>query len=315
MRLTPEDVGHSITVLLTPANTDGVTGSVASFVSPIVKPAYPGVSAVAIASSEGVKEGVGLSVSYTYTGGTEGETLIQWCRCGSPEAELVPIDGATGATYVPVSEDVGSYIAVKVKPVRDDGAVGHGAKAVTSSAVASSPPTCSDLSLQPMEPLSGVAVAAVYTYIGPQPETSRVTWTRVREDGEDELLAGLVAEIGYQYTPTPEDVGCRLRVTLVPEGAGLVGAAVTAVTEPVAALPEFRSVRVEGEAKVDAALAVACEYEGPEPEGESVFVWECAEDSGEMRRLPETGRQLQLDAELLGLRVRCVATPVDAKGL
>jgi hypothetical protein len=123
--------------------------------------------------------------------------LFQWLR------DAAPIDGATGSTYTPTSDDIGAKLSVVVSYVR----TGFDGSALTSASTKDVSPADFVLSTKPSIPASihvGVAVSVDVGSWSPAPTSYTYKWLR---NGKAILNA-----TSASYTPVAADLGRKLTV-------------------------------------------------------------------------------------------------------
>ena len=106
---TTSDGATSDATTLTPSTTSTVTTATSS----------PAIQSVNIEGDARVRST--LTAVVVATGSPEPSIEYQWQRAGLSSGPYVDIDGATGETYVPVEDDLGAYIRVKVIASNDAG--------------------------------------------------------------------------------------------------------------------------------------------------------------------------------------------------
>ncbi|GAQ78250.1 AIR9 protein [Klebsormidium nitens] len=120
-----DDVGRHLKCECTVVDVFGRAAPPVACVTDVVKAAEPKIERLQV-DGRGFHTST-YAVRGTYSGGREGKSVIQWFRASGakPNEDLTPIPGATGPVYEAQLDDVGSRLAARYTPVRDDGAVGE----------------------------------------------------------------------------------------------------------------------------------------------------------------------------------------------
>uniref|UniRef100_A0A7S1NHV3 AMP-activated protein kinase glycogen-binding domain-containing protein n=1 Tax=Eutreptiella gymnastica TaxID=73025 RepID=A0A7S1NHV3_9EUGL len=272
--LTAEDIGCRIQLEAVPIRHDWVTGRPVQVTSEVVIAGVPVCTHLDVVGRYVEDEPLHAEVSYA--GGKEGASVLQWLRetaDTTPEGEplFVPIEGETRPTYVLGSADVGWRVAVDYTPVSSEGQEGDTNRFVTEP-IEAGLPMFTGLEIRGA-PAEGEPLEVAVDYFGGQPGAHAVQWIRVnakRKQLED------VGERGaWQYTPTAQDVGCALRVTLVPvRSDGVHGEQRSVQTAHVEGrAPSASNVRLECEAfEFGETVQVVADYTGG-LEGNSLVQW------------------------------------------
>ncbi|GJP84735.1 hypothetical protein CLOP_g14794 [Closterium sp. NIES-67] len=342
-----EAIGSHLAVRLVPVRADGVKGRPVVAVSSA--PVQEGEPQVLSVDMEGEEEEGGVLVGYyTYQGGAEGDSLLEWYRYpdedGQPgqHGELVEDEdsdrmaGGGMSRHVPTASDVGGFLSFRVTPVRSDGATGAPQAVCTAGPIRAALPSVSDVWVEG-DLVEGGRLVPRWTYAGqagqyPHPvmlpdmsdkrrmHPSKLTHPaaagavggeRGTEQGEGE---GGEEEEGMRVVG--EEVGRVVAVVCVPvRDDGEEGAAVeSAPVGPVmAAPPACVHLEVDGDMWHGGQLSCRARYHGGQ-QGESRVAWVRVTPAGEEQLV---GRQASytLTADDVGCRMRVEFTPVRADGV
>jgi fibronectin type 3 domain-containing protein len=163
----------------------------------------------------------------------------QWQRCDADGTDCDAIPGATGGNYTAVAADAGHALRVAVTaagPGGDDTAT----SAPTTPIEALPAPDAAPENTAPPT-IHGPAVEGVPlevefgTWTGTDPIDRAYRWQRCDADGSG--CAGIEGATTLQYVPTPDDVGKRLRVTVIARNDAGTGEATSELTDRVVARP------------------------------------------------------------------------------
>jgi hypothetical protein len=216
--LTDADVGHTIRVEVTAANSAGDDSAVsaptaATLPAPPVNTTQPpaptgtGVDGGTLTAAPGAWTGDG-TITYTY----------QWQRCDADGTGCVDIDDATGETYSPAPGDVGHAIVVEVTATNPGGSSTE-ASAPTAAPIAAAPPVNSVPPSVTGDPADGVTLTAdPGTWTGTPTIDYEYQWQRCDADGAN--CEDLDGETGETYTPGPGDIGHTITVVVTATNAG-----------------------------------------------------------------------------------------------
>jgi lysozyme len=175
----------------------------------------------------------------TWAGGKPIAFTYQWKSCDAAGANCVSIDGATRASYDPVSGDVGHSLKVLVTATAASGT----AKTLTPPTVSVSPagvtPSARPANLHPPQILGAsrvgqVLASSVGTWSG-APKTFAYRWQRCDATGANCLAIAKATKA--TYTLTPDDLGSTLALIVTATGAGGAASARADTTDVVAAAP------------------------------------------------------------------------------
>lgn len=211
-----------------------------------------------------VAEGDRLTVSYTYSGGQEGETTLAWFRVGA-NGEETPLDLADPwAGLELMLDDTGSRIRVEVTPVRDDWVAGPPQSKVTPI-VTAGVPRCRSIAIVG-ELVQDSALEAQVTYAGGFEGTSKFQWFRFDEASQQ--FAPIAGQTSKRYIVGLQDVRSRLAVEYVPVSRDSVEgepARCVLSIHIAPAKPRIRSIVLKGRCEEQAPLALELDYFGGYP--------------------------------------------------
>eukprot|EP01012_Entosiphon_sulcatum_P009909 TRINITY_DN1569_c0_g1_i2.p1 TRINITY_DN1569_c0_g1~~TRINITY_DN1569_c0_g1_i2.p1 ORF type:complete len:1122 (+),score=126.98 TRINITY_DN1569_c0_g1_i2:29-3394(+) len=208
----PEDIGHTIGVQVTPVREDGKQGEPASVeTSRVIIAGEPQLFELRFACSNGLVEGNTLRLHAQYSGGLEGASVISWYRTAEEEDdwEEIPSEG-DGKTHLLTIADIFRRLRVEYTPIRADGLAGP-ACSVETEVVQPGAPRALNVDLT----TNGLSYKGMFAYFGGRPGEHHHQWSRVRDDGSETVICVTRGEIS-EYSPLPEDAGCRLRYGVKP---------------------------------------------------------------------------------------------------
>jgi len=233
-RLTAEDVGATVRVVVTATN-DGGVGTATSAATATVTGGPPVNTALPAISGPLPRDGQ----TYTGTLGTWAGTAPlllerQWLRCSSSGGACSVIAGETAETYTLRAADVGRTVRLEVRATN-----AHGSAVVQSApspVIGATPPVN-----EALPEASGLArdgetlTALTGTWSGTPSLVFSYAWQRCDE------LTGTCGDVpgatGATYRLGDADVGHRLRVRVAAVNGGGSAAATSAATDPVAPSP------------------------------------------------------------------------------
>jgi len=230
--LTGADVGEAIRVTVVASNAAGSTTAssvlTASVTALAVAPSNTNPPTIAGAAQDGATL---TTNNGTWTGTAPFTFSYEWRRCHPAGDSCVAVDGATSASYVLTTADVGSTIRVAVS-ANNAGGTTTVASAVTA-VVSAAPP---NNAVAPT--ISGVAqdnkalTASSGNWTGSTPITYAYQWRRCNGSGQGcANISGATASI---YTATTADVGATIRVMVTGSNVAGSSAATSAQTAAVA---------------------------------------------------------------------------------
>ncbi|WVZ61871.1 hypothetical protein U9M48_011679 [Paspalum notatum var. saurae] len=210
--VTKEAVGKFVSFKCTPVRDDGIVGEARSFIGKDrVTPGMPTLLSLEV-TGEAI-EGATMFASKRYWGGEEGETMFRWILASADGTEK-EIEGATSSSYTLKCDDIGFYISVLCKPVRNDGVHGSLASTEAIGPIIPGPPTCQSLELAGSM-VEGARLTFNAEYTGGLRGSCIQEWFRLYGDGSkdkliaDEYLDLDLADVNCQieliYTPVRED--------------------------------------------------------------------------------------------------------------
>jgi hypothetical protein len=224
------DVGQTVRVRVTAANSAGETTQATSDATAVIAPRLPAmIAAPTVAGTAQV--GQQLSGSTGRWSGTPTITYAyRWLRCDQL-ALCTPIAGATAPTYTPGGDDVGMGLRVEVTATNGAGSVS--AQSASTTLVPAIAPTSTDapsISGSPRDRLTLTADDGSFDG-APAPAITRV-WERCDQDG----CTAIGGASGSTYTLGAEDVGFTLRVAVTATNAAGSVTVRSASSAPVQAM-------------------------------------------------------------------------------
>lgn len=320
-RLVLADVGCSLEFSYTPKSNTQETGDtvrVRVLEGAMVGPGEPRVSDLNIVGT--AMEGEVLQVNKKYFGGVEGPSVVRWLKRRASTDPWEVVGEGTSQAFALALDQVGFLMGAEVIPVREDGFRGQGQTVENSEVVQPSAPRIVEFALSPStSAVQGEALLLAYKYVGGIEGKSTIRWYHesaiassdfVSIDGNDDSLS---------YCPEYNDIGLRLRVTVVPMRSDSVcGKMEAAVSEVVAAgVPVAVDVEFEETSGFEEGGRARVEYVywGGD-EGSTTFAWKRVHDgveedikSGDASTASHVVSQDDVQASLL-----CEVTPVRKDG-
>ncbi len=229
--LVAADVGSTIKLTVTATNGVGNTAADAATTAVIagIAPANTAVPTVSGTATDGQTL---TSTTGTWSGTPTPTFTRQWRRCDTAGANCVDISGATNATYVLTSADVGAKIRVTVTASNSAGSASAPSAATTT--IAGVAP--SNTSVPTVSGVSQVGIALTTTtgsWAGSTPQTFAYQWLRCATS-----CTAIAGATGSSFTPTVAELGATIkaRVTAT-NGAGSASADSLATAAVVPAPP------------------------------------------------------------------------------
>jgi hypothetical protein len=234
-RLGSADVGHTLRVIVTAADTSGdaSAGSLPTGVVEEPPPSAPSNTALPTISGEAV-EGEVLSADEGEWTESPTSYSYQWQRCNTMGSDCSNVSGATHSTYSLGSGDVGHTLRVVVKAT-NAGGTGSADSDLTQEVEKPSipPPTAPQNTSLPM--ISGTATlgqvlsANVGSWSG-SPTSYSYQWQRCTASSSCSSVSGATAQT---YTLGSTDAKHEMRVVVKATNAGGTGSANSALTAEV----------------------------------------------------------------------------------
>ncbi|CAN6203007.1 unnamed protein product [Urochloa humidicola] len=211
-RVSKEAVGKFVSFKCTPIRDDGIVGEARVFIGKDrVTPGMPTLLSLEV-TGEAI-EGTTMVASKQYWGGEEGDTMFRWILVSSDGTEK-EIEGATSSSYTLKCDDIGFYISVLCKPVRNDGVHGSLVSTEMIGPIIPGPPTCQSLELAGSM-VEGGRLTFHAEYTGGLRGSCIQEWFRLHDNGLKEKLtadecldldlADVDCRIEFIYTPVRED--------------------------------------------------------------------------------------------------------------
>ncbi|KAF8413517.1 hypothetical protein HHK36_001507 [Tetracentron sinense] len=207
-RITKYAIGKLISFKCTPIRDDGIVGEPRTCLGQErVRPGSPRLLFLQILGK--AVEGTTLHVEKKYWGGEEGDSAFRWFLTSSDGTQS-EIKGATTASYMLSSDDIGFFISVSCEPVRSDWACGSTVLSEQIGSIVPGPPTCQSLEfLGSMT--EGQCLRFSATYSGGERGNCSHGWFRVNSNGVKYKLTG-----DEFLNLSFEDVGGRVELVYTP---------------------------------------------------------------------------------------------------
>ena len=179
------------------------------------------------------------AVPGSWEGGKPITFTYQWRRCDAAGANCVPIDGATGESYRPVTGDVGHSLKVLVTATSSAGTASTTTVPTAAVAAAGTSPAARPTNLKPPQilgnPQAGqILTSSVGTWTG-SPTKFTYRWRRCNAAGTS--CIAIPHAVGSRRTLTPDDIGTTLSLVVTATGKGGAASATTTTTDVVVAAP------------------------------------------------------------------------------
>lgn len=210
-------------------------------------------------------EGEMLVADIEYSGGAEGQSVVQWFRVDADGSNEVALEsGEIVEQYVCQLADVGKRIRLDYTPVRSDHE--SGAKvSVTSDVVSSGVPTCKNLDIRGPA-VEGEQLVAFVEYSGGVEGDSTFQW--FRHNRAENTYEAIQGERSNTYTPGLEDVFHNLAVEYRPVSKdGVYGEPSRCVLENfiLPGPPQVSNLSIAGVMQEGMAVMVDFDYKGGRP--------------------------------------------------
>nr|CAB3451917.1 unnamed protein product [Digitaria exilis] len=210
--ISKEALGKFVSFKCTPIRDDGIVGEARAFIGKDrVAPGMPTILSLEV-TGEAI-EGTTMVASKRYWGGEEGDTMFRWILASSDGTEK-EIEGATNSSYTLKCDDIGFYISVLCKPVRNDGVHGSLVSTEMIGPIIPGPPACQSLELAGSV-VEGGRLTFHAEYTGGLRGSCIQEWFRLHGNGYKEKLtadecldldlADVDCQIELTYTPVRED--------------------------------------------------------------------------------------------------------------
>jgi hypothetical protein len=230
--LTSADVARTVRVVVTATNAAAAVSAPSAVTAPIA--GVPPANTAAPAISGTAKDTVTLSATTgTWTGSTPRTYARQWQRCDTGGGACADIAGATGATYVLTTADVGATIRVVVTATNMAGTV-PATSAATATVVPAAPTATAPAAISGTAKDGETLTAADATWNGTTPITTTFQWRRCDADGSG--CADIAGATAVAYTAGPDDAGHTLRVVATASNVAGTAASTSAASAVVAAI-------------------------------------------------------------------------------
>ena len=221
-RVVAADIGRTLRLEATATNAFGATKA-QSAPSPVILAAPPAAAAPPVITGT-LRDGQTLTAMSSWSGTAPIALTHQWQRCDALTATCADIAGATAATYVPASADVGARMRVRIGALNAGGggvatsdlaAAGDPAGLVAPDAPhATAAPTLTGTAMEESTLTSGDGV-----FSGTLPITRTTRWQRC--DGAGANCADIAGALGATRVLDAADRGRTLRsVVTAVNGSG-----------------------------------------------------------------------------------------------
>jgi hypothetical protein len=229
--LTSADVGATIRVAVSATNAAGSTSAVSTQTAPVAAAAPANTAAPTIPGS--ARDGATLTAAPgTWTGTPPLTYAYQWQRCDADGTSCADLAGATAATYVAASEDIGHALRVRVSATNAAG--GATAVSAATAAVTAAAPSNTALPAITGTTRDGQTLTASRgTWTGTPPIAYAYQWRRCNASGNG--CADIAGATASTYTLVAADVGSTVRVRVTASNTGGSASADSATSGTVAA--------------------------------------------------------------------------------
>lgn len=230
-----DDVGATLTVVVTATDVGGSTAAVAGPTAPVSGPPLAPPSNLEPPLLEGsVVEGSTLSASTgLWASGSPLSYGYRWQRCSAAGDACADVAGSTEPTYLLGAADVGSTIRVSVTATVAAGSATAASAPTAAVAPAQTAPVAAAAPVLVGPATVGATVrVANGVWTGLAPIAFAYRWQRCNEVGE--ACTDLLAAADDAYVPVPDDAGSTLRVVVVATNARGTTSVATGPTERIA---------------------------------------------------------------------------------
>lgn len=241
-RLTPDDVGEQVRVVVTARNQAG-SASAASSTTSVVQPDPPAnLVAPVISGTERDTEQL-TATSGTWSGTPTVSHSYQWQRCDAGSGVCADIASSAAPNYTLTPSDVGFRMRVRVRASNAAGTAD--AFSALSGIIAANPPENTSLPV-----LSGIAqenerlIADEGSWTGTPTIVYSYEWLRCDSGGDN--CSAISGQQNSYYDLSGSDVGSRIRLTVTATNAGGSATATTAATDIVSAATPVGTVLAFG---------------------------------------------------------------------
>jgi RHS repeat-associated protein len=230
-KATPEDVGRTVRIAVTPSNSAG-SSSANSNQTATVAPLPPANTKLP-ALSGAAKDGQVLTVSNgTWTGTPPLAYAYQWEACNSSGAECSSIAGATASTYRVISSEIGGTLRAVVTASNTGGSAG--ATSAVSAVIAAGLPVNTALPEVSGTAMEGQTLSAsTGTWAGTAPFTYTYQWESCNSSGES--CSNISGAKSATYALGSSNVGTTLRAIVTAKNASGSAKATSPATAVVVA--------------------------------------------------------------------------------
>jgi subtilisin family serine protease len=226
------DVGSTLLVTVTASNSAGASAPANSAHTAEVTPTPVPVNTGAPAISGTAKTGQTLTASAGSWTESPTSYAYQWQRCDTSGANCGAIEGATGATYVVKSTDIGSTLRVAVTASNSAGASAPASSAQTAEVKPGFAPTNTAVPTISGTPATGQTLSASTGSWAESPTSYAYAWQRCDKTGAN--CVAIEGAIAATYTVKSADLGFTLRVAVTASNsAGASSAASSAATAEI----------------------------------------------------------------------------------
>lgn len=309
--ISSKDIGTKLRFEYTPVNADGKRGERYTMETSVVQAGPPSIENLHVDLP--VVEGKPINISYSYSGGVEGQSEIRWYRFLNIESALVQIENAH--TYTPKLSDVNSYLRVECVPFSSQGVQGKIVTLDIPVVVQPADPSISSLVFSPVPLCEGEILTIEVDYMGGFEGQSKIEWFRVGPDSE--IRMPIIDASSKSYRIQTADIGYMIEVKYTPIRVdGESGEAKTIMTDGVilAMSPRCESLEMTGSLMEGCSLLVVANYVGG-IEGQSLYrFYRSTQDSFEFIT-ESTDPELVLSLEDVGKRIKVDYTPIRNDGV
>jgi hypothetical protein len=312
-KVTADDRGALVRVHVTATAAGDTASKTSAAVGPVLPVAPLSLSAPAITGDAIV--GATLTATLGTWDDRSAALSIAWRRCDS-SGNCLPIAGANDQTYIVTGEDVGFTIRVRVT------ATNAGGSAIARSTVTAAvvrpvpvPPSPTGTPFVSGRALVGAALTAnPGTWTDPSASFA-FSWQRCDANGSCSSIDGAT---GNTYSPTPADLGQKLRVEVTATGAN--GASATADSDAVGPVTKPAPVPTSAPS-VGGTPTVSSTLSGnagtwSDPDAAINFQWQrCDAGGGSCTAIGgATGQNYTLTGDDLGSQIRLEVTASNGGG-
>lgn len=308
--ISSKDIGTKLRFEYTPVNADGKSGEPYAVQTAVVQAGPPSIENLHVDLP--IVESKPINVSYSYSGGVEGQSEIRWYRFSSDaqniESSLVQVGNSHG--YTPGLSDVNNYLRVECVPLSSQGVQGKIITFDIPLMVQPADPHINSLVFTPVPLCENEILTIEVDYTGGFEGQSKIEWFRVGSDSDIRMPIADASSKSYRIQTA--DIGYKIEARYMPiREDGAIGETKTVITDGVisAMSPRCESLEMVGTLMEGCSLHVTANYIGG-IEGQSLYrFYRSTQDSFEFIT-ESTDPELALTLQDVGKRIKVDYIPM-----